>query len=428
MLERRDRVLAAVVAALHVLATCIVLANGFDHVSDDDFSRVTIAQTFAHAPRLDPSGTSWLPFPFWWTGAWMAVFGRTLAVARVASIALSSLGAALLFGALRASGVARGRALAGLLFALASPWPLWLGAATVPESFTATATATAAIVLASRPSAPFAALLAAACLSRYEAWPVAAVLAIVLAARAREPEDRRAHVVSAAIVAAAPLAWMLWNLHAHGSPVHFFHRVSTFKRAIGAGSTDAGTALLLYPRLLVTTRPEVAIAAALGLLALRDEDLQRRWAVPLACLLAQIAFLAVGNARDGAPAHHPERALLGVMVLAAVFAVDACAELPTRFVTSQGRAAAAFGLVLTWAWSANRVYGDQPGTSASEDRHAQVTRGRELRDRGTRALTVTPCAFEHFALLAAYGAPENATVMPRRDANAGERCPRVTIP
>ncbi len=425
MLERRDRILAAVVAASHAAAACIVLATGFDHVSDDDFARVTIAQTLAHAPRLDPSGTSWLPFPFWWMGTAMVVFGRTLAVARASSIALSSLSAALAFLALRASGVARGRALAGLAFALLSPWPLWLGAATVPESFTATATAAAAIALASRTSVGFAALLAAACLARYEAWPVAATLAIVLALRARDADDRRVHVIAAAIAAAAPLAWMLWNAHAHGSPVHFFHRVSSFKRAIGEGSTDTVSALLFYPRLLFTTRPEVAVAAGVGLLALRDDEVRQRWLVPLVCVAAQIAFLAIGNARDGAPAHHPERALLGVTVLAALFAVDALSELPRTLVTSQGRAAAAFGLVLAWAWSAARVYADPPGTSAAEDRRAQLARGKELRDRGTTSLTVTPCAFEHFALLAAYGAPEKATVAPKTGAPVGPECPHV---
>jgi hypothetical protein len=425
VLERRDPAVAAAVAALHAAAACIVLARGFDHVSDDDFARVTIAQAFAHAPRLDPSGTSWLPFPFWWMGAWMAAFGRTLAVARVASIALASLSSGLAYLALRTAGVTRGRALAGLAFALLSPWSLWLGAATVPESFTATAIAASAVALAARPSAPFAALLAAACLSRYEAWPVAATVAVVLALRARDADDRRAHLVAAAIAAIAPLAWMAWNAHAHGSPVHFFHRVSSFKRAIGEGSSDTTAALLLYPRLLLKTRPELAAAALLGLLALRDEDVRRRWLVPLACIGAQLAFLAIGNARDGAPAHHPERALLGVTVLAAMFAVDACSELPSRFVTSQGRAAVGFGLVLLWAWSSARVWEGPPGASASEDRRAQLTRGRELEARGVRALTVVPCAFEHFALLAAYGAPENATIEPKTGAPVGPECPRV---
>ena len=60
-----------------------VLSRGFSHVSDDDYARVAIAELFAHAPTLDPSGTSWLPFPFWLTGAAMMAFGRSLGTASV---------------------------------------------------------------------------------------------------------------------------------------------------------------------------------------------------------------------------------------------------------------------------------------------------------------------------------------------------------
>ena len=183
----------AIVAAVHALACVLVLALGFDHVSDDDFARVTIAQSFAHAPKLDPSGTSWLPFPFWALGSVMVVAGRSLAVARVASIAFASLAAVLPYVALRMTGASRRAAHRSRWRSRTlSPWSLWLGAATVPESFTASFTAAAAIALGS-PRGPrlraastrsgFALALLAACLSRYEPWPVAAVLAIVLAVR-----------------------------------------------------------------------------------------------------------------------------------------------------------------------------------------------------------------------------------------------------
>src|SRR5438045_7803076 len=62
-------------------ASFAVLHAGFYALSDDDFSRVVIAERFAVAPSLDPSGTSWLPLPFWLTGSAMAAFGRTLYVA-----------------------------------------------------------------------------------------------------------------------------------------------------------------------------------------------------------------------------------------------------------------------------------------------------------------------------------------------------------
>ncbi|MDB4941233.1 MAG: hypothetical protein JWP97_767, partial [Labilithrix sp.] len=113
---------AALVIVLGFAAACgAALALGFDHVSDDDFARVTIAQTFARRPHLDPSGTSWLPFPFWALGGALAVLGRSLAAARVASVALASLAAALPYAALRATGASRGRALAAAAFALLAP-------------------------------------------------------------------------------------------------------------------------------------------------------------------------------------------------------------------------------------------------------------------------------------------------------------------
>lgn len=346
-------------------------------------------------------------------GAWLAAFGRTLPVARIASVALSSLAAPLPYLALRSAGVARTTSLVATALALVTPWMLWSGATTVPESFTATATAAAIVALAARPSLPFAALLACACLSRYEAWPVAAVAAVVCVYRHRSFRV-------ALVCVAAVIAWMLWNAYAHGSPIHFFHRVSTFKRAIGAGSTSTLDALLLYPRLLVTTRPEVVVASLAGMLVLRrDASLRARWLFPLGAAFAQLAFLAIGNARDGAPAHHPERALLGVLVIAALFAVDACLSLAPRIRTASVAVASVLWLV------ALRGFGDPPGRTPSEDRRAQVARGEELRARRATAIELTPCVYEHFAVIAAYGAPENVTVHPKMDAPVVADCPRV---
>ena len=85
----RNRYIDAAILALAKVAVSLwVLRLGFSHVSDDDFARTVIAQTFAGAPKLDPSGTSWLPLPFWLTGGAMMVLGRSIAVARGVAIAL----------------------------------------------------------------------------------------------------------------------------------------------------------------------------------------------------------------------------------------------------------------------------------------------------------------------------------------------------
>ena len=83
-----------------------------------------------------------------------------------------------------------------------SPWSLWLGAATVPESFTASFTAAAAIALGARAgagegarggreSASRSALLRGVPLA-LRGWPAAAVLAVVLGVRASARRERDA--------------------------------------------------------------------------------------------------------------------------------------------------------------------------------------------------------------------------------------------
>jgi hypothetical protein len=437
------------IAAVHAAACALVLALGFDHVSDDDFARVTIAQSFAHTPTLDPSGTSWLPFPFWALGSIMLGAGRSLAVARVASIGLASLAATLPYLAMRLRGASRAASLLAVAFATLSPWSLWLGASTVPESFTASLTAAAAVALgagtdprenedAAIPSAArfgFALALLAACLSRYEPWPVAAVLALALARRAfvsRVQSHRARELLLAAIVALGPLAWLAWNAHAHGDALHFFQRVARFKRALGEGTEDPLPALLLYPRLLLARRPDILLSAACALgtgrlSTVAGAALRRRWSIPLACAAAELAFLAYGNVRDGAPAHHPERALLGIFFLTAAFSADVLASVvgaargPAR-VATLGMAAC---LVLSWVLNGAGVLENVPGTAASEVRTAQIAAGNALATAKVEHVLLTPCAFEHFALIAAFGSPERVETNPRTNAEVTASCPAV---
>lgn len=409
--------LAGVAAGLFVF----VRSTGFDHVSDDDFARVTIAQAFAKSPRLDPSGTSWLPFPFWLLGG-LLVPARSLAVARFWSVVTAAASVAVPFLALRRTGVARRVAVLASMVALLTPWMLWLGATTVPEVMTANLAAGAAIVLGDRQHAGrwwWGLPLVAACLSRYEVWPLALVVGAALAVR----RPRRATWVAASLALAGPLAWMLWNQHAHGSALHFVDRVARYRRALGEGATSPVSEILTVLRLAVVTRPEVTVLLALALPALRSREVRERRLVPLLAALAVVAFLAYGAARDGAPTHHPERALVGAQILIALVATSLLAA---RAQAERGRIAkATMALVAALlAVGMRPLWTAPPASSPSEDRSAQIARGERL--RGSGPIEITPCAFEHFALLAAFAAPERAVLRPARPRADAEACPAVT--
>ena len=83
-------------------------------------------------------------------------------------------------------------------------------------------------------------------------------------------------------------------------------------------------------------------------------------------------------------------------------------------------------LALPWAMLTLARLGDPPG-GGSASRAAQVRQGEELRNEGARALTVTPCAYEHFALIAAYGAPERVTIAAPATPMPGAPCPEVRL-
>lgn len=428
-----------ILAVLHAALCVFVRRYGFDHVSDDDFARVTIAQAFAHKPRLDPSGTSWLPFPFWMHGGLMFVTGRSLQMARAVSIALASAAATAPYVAMRLVGVSRPRALAGVAFAILSPWSIWLGATTVPESMTASLAAAGVIALGAknggdrRGSLWFGLAFLAACLSRYEPWPMAALIALVVAVRAVQKDGHGPRRVALVLLlAVGPLFWMAWNAKTHGSALHFFHRVSTFKRALGEGAGSPAAALAMFPKLLFRARPDVLIAALGALFFLGRKELRDRWLFPLLAVIAQIAFLAYGNSRDGAPAHHPERALLGAYFILAMFSVDV---LVASAVGAFGVWRPSIAPILAVAGVIGAVFASSlpqfrtpPGTAPAEQRSAQIAAGKALRKEDPTNVVVTPCQYEHFALMAEFSKPERVDVRPKLDEPVVKECPLVERP
>jgi hypothetical protein len=433
MTPRHERAFDALgLVALKLALGAWVLHTGFTHVSDDDYSRTAIAETFAHAPRLDPSGTSWLPFPFWFEGFVMLTAGRSLAVARAVAVALGAATVTFPYLATRAAGMSRGAALVASIVAMSFPYGAWLGVATVPEGWVGALTAAALIGMGQDRLRPWCTgALVAASLSRYEAWAACAVFAAFYATRGtrRSPGTTPAADVACAVGAAmGPLTWMAWNAHAHGSPLHFLTRVATFRQAAGLASVPLADKVLGYPRALLADTPEAGILGLVGLVGIAaSPSLRARWAWVAVAAGAILAFLVAGDLGDGAPTHHPARALSAVWWLAAAMGVDTLAAGAARLEGRPKAAARAVGGALVLAWLAllpGRLR-DAPGETDWERRDAQIARGLSLRARNVGAAEITPCAFEHFALLAAWGAPERARINARTGAPVTGECPRV---
>jgi hypothetical protein len=384
---------------------------GIVALSDDDYARVTIAQKFAASPRLDPSGTSWLPFPFWVMGAAMKLLDSSLDVARLATAAQAVAATWLLFAAGRRWGFSERRALVFAVLATLTPAVALLGSMTVPE-FPTAALALFALVMVTAPRraanvdrAPLVvgAAIFAAALSRYEAWPIAAALAVIVWKRQHgdKPWKRAAW---AALPLLGPAAWLIHNRIAHGDAFAFVRRVSSYRAALGPGQSSGP---LTYLTGLVGGSPAVMLALSLLVLAfLRAPDRAasvanlarfRTWAASAALLLV---FLVAGAIAGGAPTHHPERALLLVWLLATFAVVDLVTH-----VRPQLWLAIPVALILVLDYRS--VLADRGVRREMEERA-----GRQLYalvPRGQRVFAATT-DYGYFAIMAAFGRPYDVVV------------------
>lgn len=323
---------AAGLVALKLVVSIFVLATGFQGISDDDFARVVIAQGFAHAPHLDPSGTSWLPLPFQITGAAMMAFGGDLAVARVVAVLLGVGAVVLVHRAAWILTEDRQSALAGAAIAAVLPWSARLGVSAVPELPVAALTLFALAAIA-RPTATRlvagGACLLAACLSRYEPWLVTAPWAFFVltsstsvTATRKVDVSRAAKGIAVALAFAGPLAWSLWNLRVHGSLFHYVDRVSAYNAAVD--HDGVATRAVGYVFATFRAEPELVLLLAFVAYQLFDDRGRRAWLPflsfrrPAFILGFLFVALTVLSIRGGAPTHHPERALLALHLFGAV--------------------------------------------------------------------------------------------------------------
>ncbi|MCU0691879.1 MAG: glycosyltransferase family 39 protein [Polyangiaceae bacterium] len=327
--------LAALVAA-RALTTVYAWHAGFHALSDDDFARVVIAQQFAASPRLDPSGTSWLPAPFWATGSLMMVLGDSLTVARALALVAACVASVALYLAARTAGSRPRAAFLGSLVATAMPLSVFTGAATVPELPTATLAASA-LLLVRRQELVFGlaagAAILPATLARYEVWPVAVIVALATGLRGPRARASTQHAAGpscrfalrsagCALPLLGPLAWIGWNAHAHGDPLHFHGRVSSFLSAYSAQHAVPLNAWLGgYPRTLLLDTPAATLLALVAI-ATSSRRTLRSWGLPAFGLLVAVLGLTLAAGTGGAPTHHPERPLLMVWLVAWIAVAD----------------------------------------------------------------------------------------------------------
>ena len=410
-------------AATKSAVSALVLALGFRAISDDDFARVVIAQTFCAAPKFDPSGTSWLPFPFWLQGSLMLLVGRSLEVARASAFVLGVGSAVLVYVAARWLDGGRRAAFIAALLSSALPYAAWLGVATVPDGPTAAlillgAAATSSSQKSGRRLVGSAAL-AVGCLSRYEAWPVAFAFAALTAKDA--VKNRSAALGAATFIAiVGPIGWMLHGALNHGDPTFFVSRVAAYHRAVGASPTSMVTALLHYPLAVLRCEPETVALCAVGVLASLRLGLgaglgrYRRLALVLGTM---VAFLVVGDLHNTAPTHHDERTLLAVWLACAVVAGERFEQLWRRGTLRQrlwvgGVAALAVMMAasIVRPWYARR--------DAFIDRSLEVDIGRKAARSGaaqTGRLMVDTADFGFYAVIAGFAHPERAEPFDPRD-------------
>jgi hypothetical protein len=406
---------AAVVLAAKLGASAVVLRSGFHAISDDDYARIVIAQRFADAPSLDPSGTSWLPLPFWVYGSGFALFGNGLEVARGLAVALGALAALLVWLAARVLGVGRWGALGAGVVAAIFPYSAYLGAAAVPEAPASALVVFGVSTLAGGPALRLLGALAlcASSASRYEPWPAAIAFAALTLHDAVRSRDSRFYLGSA-LALTFPVAWLLHGIVRHDHALFFLERVAHYKAALGTDEPLLAR-LLRAPRGLLTFEPEVVLACATaGLVWARTKQrapLARAVTRGSLCIAALFATLVLGDILGGAPTHHAERALLAVWFW--------CAVLTAFFVERIAHERRALRVLLPSLLVSLLVATLllRPGFPRDDfaDRRAETDLGARARLRLVERLAIDASDFGYFAIQASFGRPAATVVLDDRD-------------
>jgi hypothetical protein len=385
-------------AALYVV--WVAQQHGPLALSDDDYARLAIALDAARTPRLDPSGTSWLPAPFWLYGFVLrsapSAGAAPIDVARTVPFALACIGTWLVYAGARSIGLTRCPAALGALAGLGVHSVAQLAGLCVPEH-PAAALCTFALLARFGRRRELGALasiaIAIASLCRYEAWPVAVVVA--LAALVRGPSARGS--IEAAVALSGIALWLVHNQLVHGDALHFLGRVAAYREALGARGDRAGV-LRGYGRALVGESPALVLALAV-ILAAGVRRMRLHSLAPWLGVVAMLGFLLAGALVGGVPTHHVGRALSALFLLGGVYSAARPALAGLLALTELG--------LLPWTI----------GRSDGFSRRAEEELGRLARDcaRGEARLLVATPDYGYFAVLAAFGDTARSDADQRHD-------------
>ena len=428
-----------VVLLARAMITLVVVRAGFVALSDDDFSRAVISQRFALHPSLDPSGSSWLPAPFWWTGSWLRLFGRSWDAVRWIGICTGAGATLLVWVSARMFGLPRETALLGTLLTLSLPYSVWLAAASVPDYPTAVLLLFCAATVVRRCRSPLgwrvrflgAIAVLIAGWSRYEAWPVALGFAGVTlydamwgekcgpGTSATEAEQRGRWLLGAAALVSllGPASWLLHGLARHDDALFFVKRVAAYQAALGGNIAPWHQRLLAAPWDLLRFEPELMGACAIltgfaVFLRIRLSD----WRRPVGLLTLVLVMLIAGHLRGAGATHHQERSLLVIWMAACLL----CADLFVRLLrTSSGVSSLAIIVsIVVWGLTSHTWF--RPKSEAwwgATSRRAELGIGAEARrwvGPGERLL-IDSADYGFFAVIAAYGDPTRAGPLHDRD-------------